>query len=134
MEMINNVKNVFTIRQNSKTAFKNIFEETKIIAVKVNVDIKISRVTKTQCNSTNVQSQSTDLSEFYHVNYILTYFDYFISELNSRFHENNDLVISNLKLIIPKYYFPYETPNDKILNAAQTYETDLPHSIEALRG
>lgn len=57
-----------------------------------------------------------------------------MSELNSRFHEDNDSVISNLKLIIPKYYFAYETSDDKILNVAQTYEADLPHSIEALRG
>ena len=56
-----------------------------------------------------------------------------MSELNLRFHENNDSVISNLKLIIPKYYFACETSDDKILNAAQTYEADLPHSIEALR-
>jgi hypothetical protein len=57
-----------------------------------------------------------------------------MSELNSRFNENNDSVISKLKLIIPKYYFTYVTSDDKILNAAQIYEADLPHSIEALRG
>lgn len=37
-------------------------------------------------------------------------------------------------MIIPKYYFAYETSDDKILNATQIYETDLPHGIEALRG
>lgn len=135
IEIINNVKNVFTtIRQNSKTEFKKFFEETKIIAVNMDVDINIPRVTKTQCNRADAQPQSTDLSEFYHVNYFLPYLDYLISELNSRFHENSDSVISNLKLVIPKYYFANETPDDKILSAAQTYEADLPHSIESLRG
>ncbi|XP_060870008.1 52 kDa repressor of the inhibitor of the protein kinase-like [Metopolophium dirhodum] len=108
IEMINNVKNVLTtIRENSKTEFKNIFEETRIIAVKIDVDIRIPRVTKKQCHRANAQPESTDLSEFYHVNYFLSYLDYLMSELNS---------------------------HDKILNAAKTYEADLPHSIEALRG
>ncbi|XP_050066136.1 52 kDa repressor of the inhibitor of the protein kinase-like [Aphis gossypii] len=108
IEMINNVKNVLaTIRENSKTEFKNIFEETTLIAGKMDVDIRIPRVTKTQCHRANAQPQSTDLSEFYHVNYFLPYLDYLMSELNS---------------------------HDKILNAAQIYEVDLPHSIEALRG
>ncbi|KAL4132731.1 hypothetical protein QTP88_009840 [Uroleucon formosanum] len=103
----------------------------------MDVDIRIQRiprVTKTQCHRANAQPQSTDLSEFYHINYFLPYLYYLMSELNSRFHENNDSVISNLKLIIPKYYFACETSDDKILNAAQTYEADLPYSIEALRG
>ncbi|KAL4121721.1 hypothetical protein QTP88_014177 [Uroleucon formosanum] len=138
IEMINNVKNVLTtIRQNSKTEFKNIFEETRKIAVNMDVDIRIPRiprVTKIQCHRANAQPQSTDLSEFYHIYYSLPYLDYLMSELNSRFHENNDSVISNLKLIIPKYYFACETSDDKILNVALTYEADLPHSIEALRG
>ncbi|XP_015376819.1 PREDICTED: 52 kDa repressor of the inhibitor of the protein kinase-like [Diuraphis noxia] len=108
IEMINNVKNVLTtIRENSKTEFKNIFEETTLIAGKMDVDIRIPRVTKTQCHRANAKPQSTDLSEFYHVNYFLPYLDYLMSELNS---------------------------HDKILNAAKTYEADLPHSIEALRG
>ncbi|KAL4092267.1 hypothetical protein QTP88_026796 [Uroleucon formosanum] len=90
----------------------------------------IPRVTKTQSHRANAQPH---LSEFYHINYFLPYLDYLVSELNSRFHENNDSVISNLKLIIPKYYFACETSDDKILHAAQTYEADLPHSIKALR-
>jgi len=121
-----------SIRQNSKTEFKNIFEETRIIAVKMDVDMRIPRVTKTQCNRANALPQSTDLSEFYHVNYFLPYLYYLMSELNSRFNENNNSVISNLKLII--YYFAYETSDDKKLNAVQTNEADLPHSIETLRG
>ncbi|KAL4097444.1 hypothetical protein QTP88_022226 [Uroleucon formosanum] len=100
----------------------------------MNVDIRIPRVTKTQCHRVNAQSQSTDLSEFYHINYFLPYLDYLMSELNSRFHKNNDSVIYSFKLIIPKYYFVCETSDGKILNAAQTYEADLPHSIEALHG
>ncbi|KAE9530501.1 hypothetical protein AGLY_010963 [Aphis glycines] len=96
-----------TIKENSKTEFKNIFEETTIIAGKMDVDKRIPRVTKTQCHRANAQPQSTDLSEFYHVNYFLPYLDYLMSELNS---------------------------HDKILNAAQMYEADLPHSIKALRG
>ncbi|KAL4149836.1 hypothetical protein QTP88_003692 [Uroleucon formosanum] len=100
----------------------------------MDIDIRIPRVTKIQCHRANAQPQKTDLSEFYHINYFLPYLDYLMSELNSRFHENNDSVISNLKLIIPKYYFACETSDNKILNVAQTYEIDLPHSIEALRG
>ncbi|XP_025416783.1 52 kDa repressor of the inhibitor of the protein kinase-like [Sipha flava] len=34
-------------------------------------DIRIPRVTKTQCHRANAKPQSTDLSEFYHVNYFL---------------------------------------------------------------
>jgi len=71
-----------------------------------------------KCHRANAQPQSTDLSEYYHVNYFLPYLDYLISKFNSRFNENNDSVISNLKLIIPKYYFACETSDDKILNAA----------------
>ncbi|XP_008178843.1 52 kDa repressor of the inhibitor of the protein kinase-like [Acyrthosiphon pisum] len=79
IEMINNVKNVLTtIRENSKTEFKNIFEETTLIARKMDVDIRIPRVTKTQCHRANTKPQSTDLSEFYHVNYFLPYLDYLI--------------------------------------------------------
>lgn len=37
-------------------------------------------------------------------------------------------------MIISKYYFVYETLDDTILNSAQTFEANLPHSIEALRG
>jgi len=84
----------------------------------MDVNIRIPRVTKTQCHRANAQPQSTDLFEFYHVNYFLPYLDYLILELNSRSHENNDSVISNLKLTIPKYYFAYETSDDKILNTA----------------
>jgi hypothetical protein len=59
--MINNVKNVLTtIRENSKTEFKNILEETTIIAGKMDVDIRIPRVTKTQCHRANTKPQSTD--------------------------------------------------------------------------
>jgi len=39
-----------------------------------------------------------------------------------------------MKLIIPKYYFAYDTPDNKIFNAAQIYKIDLLHSIEAQRG
>jgi len=87
----------------------------------MDVNIRIPRVTKTQCHRVNAQPQSTDLSKSYHVNYFLPYLDYLMLELNSRFNENNDSVIFNLKLIIPKYYFTYETSDDKILNAAQIY-------------
>ncbi|XP_060882117.1 52 kDa repressor of the inhibitor of the protein kinase-like [Metopolophium dirhodum] len=75
-----------------------LLQKTRIIAVKMDVDIRIPRVTKKQCHRANAQPESTDLSEFYHVNYFLPYLDYLMSELNSRFNENNDSVITNLKL------------------------------------
>jgi hypothetical protein len=72
IKIIINVKNVLTtIRENSKTEFKNIFEEITITAGKMDDDIRIPRVTKTQCHRANAKPQSTDLSEFYHVNYFL---------------------------------------------------------------
>lgn len=115
--MINNVKNAFTtIRQNLKIEFKNIFRKIRRIAVKSDVDIRNPKVKKIQWNRTIPQPQSTDLSKFYYVNNFLPYFDYLISKLNSRFHEKNDLIISNLKIMIPKYYLAYETLIDKILD------------------
>ncbi|XP_060864369.1 52 kDa repressor of the inhibitor of the protein kinase-like [Metopolophium dirhodum] len=102
IEMINNVKNVLTtIRENSKTEFKNIFEETRIIAVKMDVDIRIPRVTK---NNVIVQTLSP----------------------------NQLIYLNSTTLTI--FYLIWIILYDKILNAAKTYEADLPHSIEALRG
>ncbi|KAL4112172.1 hypothetical protein QTP88_016010 [Uroleucon formosanum] len=96
----------------------------------MDVDIRIPRVTKTQCHRANAQPQSTDLSEFYHINYFLPSLDYLMSELNSRFHENNDSVISNLKLIIPKYYFACETLDDRRLrHMKQIYLIVLKHYV-----
>jgi len=53
--------------------------------------------------------------------------------LNLRFPKDNNVIISNLRKIIPKYYFEYDTPDEEMLYAAQKYEVDLPSSIEVLR-
>ncbi|KAL4107150.1 hypothetical protein QTP88_017535 [Uroleucon formosanum] len=131
--MIEDVKSVLnTIRNNSITEFKIIFDQTKIKAEKMDVEIRIPRITNIQQHRAN--TKHNDPAEYYRINIFLTYLDYLISVLNLRFIKNNNVIISNLRKIIPKYYFEYDTPDEEIFYAPQKYEADLPYSIEILRG
>jgi len=111
-----------------------IFDQTKIKAEKMDVEIRIPRITNIQQHRANTIPKHNNTAEYYRINIFLPYLDYLISELNLRFPKDNNVIISNLRKIIPKYYFEYDTRDEEILYAAQKYEADLPSSIEVLRG
>lgn len=48
------------------------------------------------------------------------------------FSKDNNATISSFRIIIPKSYFKYDSPDEEILDASQKYESDLPTSIEIL--
>ncbi|KAL4121989.1 hypothetical protein QTP88_014404 [Uroleucon formosanum] len=64
----------------------------------------------------------------------ILHFSEILPAIVSTLDDLSTIIISNLKKIIPKYYFEYDTPDEEILYAAQKYEADLPSSIEVLRG
>lgn len=71
--MIEAVKSVLnTIRNNSITEFKMIFDQTKIKAEKMGVEIRILRITNIQRHRAN--TKHNDPAEYYRINNFFTLF------------------------------------------------------------
>ena len=72
-----------------------IFDQTKIKAEKMDVEIRIPRITNIQRHRAN--TKHNDPAKYYRINIFLPYLDNLISELNLRFPKDNNVIISNLK-------------------------------------
>lgn len=128
--LVESAKSVLAkMRENSEHEFTKLFEETKELAGKMDVKIRLPRRANVQRNS-----NATDPNAFYRINIFIPYIDHLLSEMDYRFPQ--DSPISQLQKIIPKFYCSGDETknNEDILIAAEKYASDLPSSLEALRG
>ncbi|XP_063800287.1 52 kDa repressor of the inhibitor of the protein kinase-like [Pseudophryne corroboree] len=131
VEMVEFVKSALRrIRQHSEDEFKILFGQTKVVADNLDVEVKLPKVRNVHQHRANL----TEMEDYFRVNTFLPYLDYLISELESRFSQDNTSHMAKLQKIIAKYYFESDTSDADILEAAKKYESDLPSTVQVLEG
>ncbi|KAF0750111.1 52 kDa repressor of the inhibitor of the protein kinase-like isoform X1 [Aphis craccivora] len=70
-------------RSNSDIHFKTIFEESKILMEKIDVELKLPRITKHQIHRPNILSVS--IEEYFRISVYNSLYDHVLDDLNDRF-------------------------------------------------
>lgn len=87
-------------RSNSDIHFKTIFEESKKLMEKLDVELKLPRITKHQIHRPNILSVS--IEEYFRISVYNVLYDHVLDDLKDRFLSKKNLTVYKLLLLIPK--------------------------------
>lgn len=87
-------------RSNSDIHFKTIFEESKTLMEKLDVEFKLPRITKHQIHRPNTLSVS--IEEYFRISVYNLLYDHVLDDLKDRFLSKKNLTVYKLLLLIPK--------------------------------
>jgi len=87
-------------RSNSDIHFKTIFEESKKLMEKLDVELKLPPITKHQIHRPNILSVS--IEEYFRISVYNVLYDHVLDDLKNRYLSKKNLTVYKLLLLIPK--------------------------------
>ena len=122
--MINDIKKqIDNLRINLDKEHKEWFKEAQGMAEKVGTEIKMPRITGQQIHRSNAENSTA--IDYYRVNYSTRFVDHLVTEFNSRFSDENEVVVK-LFHILPAHISTLQESNlDDVCHDLQFWESDL---------
>lgn len=117
-------------RQNA--TFNNIFNRAVSKAGNLNIEVKIPRICKRQINRSNDITSSLETDEYFKITVYYPVLDNFITSIQSMFFDNRNSILFKIQQLIP--YYLHDKSEEDIIEGATFYETDLPGSLDELKG
>ncbi|CAH1153707.1 unnamed protein product [Phaedon cochleariae] len=88
-------------RKNCDVGFKNIFEDCKTIMEKLDIDIKLPRITKRQANRSNIPSSSPE--EYFRLTLYIPLLENVLEDLRARFLDKKNKTVCLIIQLMPCY-------------------------------
>lgn len=128
------IQTVLDVLKNKKqnAPINNIFNRAVSKAENLNIEIKTPRICKRQRQINQSNNMTSSPEEYFKITVCYTVLDNFITAIQSMFFNNQNSILFKIQQLIP-YYLHNEYEED-IIESATFYETDLPGSLDELKG